>query len=99
VLGHVPWKREKEYLLRMTLVMGNRNQLQWDLPAVDSFELNRAIYRLPRTDFERMRDELVSLLEVEDLVRRDDLAARAESGDVARDRAVARRARGARLDG
>jgi ABC-2 type transport system ATP-binding protein len=69
VLGHVPWKREKEYLLRMTLVMGNRNQLQWDLPAVDSFELNRAIYRLPRTDFERMRDELVSLLEVEDLVR------------------------------
>ena len=43
VLDHVPWKREREYLRRMTLVMGNRNQLQWDLPALDSFDLNRAI--------------------------------------------------------
>ena len=42
VLGHVPSKRERDYLRRMTLVMGNRNQLQWDLPALDSFELNRA---------------------------------------------------------
>ena len=47
VLGHVPSKREREYLRRITLVMGNRNQLQWDLPALDSFELNRAIYRHP----------------------------------------------------
>src|SRR5947209_257863 len=39
VLGHVPWRRERDYLRRMTLVMGNRNQLQWDLPALDSFEL------------------------------------------------------------
>jgi ABC-2 type transport system ATP-binding protein len=70
VLGHVPWKREKDYLRRMTLVMGNRNQLQWDLPAADSFELNRAIYRLPRGDFEGMRDELVALLEVDDLIRK-----------------------------
>src|SRR5512138_2653298 len=46
VLGHEPWKRERAYLQRMTLVMGNRNQLQWDLPAMDSFELTRAIYRL-----------------------------------------------------
>src|SRR4026207_421488 len=48
VLGHVPSKREKAFLRRITLVMGNRNQLQWDLPALDSFELNRAIYRIPR---------------------------------------------------
>ena len=39
VLGHEPWKRERAYLQRITLVMGNRNQLQWDLPAIDSFEL------------------------------------------------------------
>jgi ABC-2 type transport system ATP-binding protein len=70
VLGHVPSKREREYLRRMTLVMGNRNQLQWDLPALDSFELNRAIYRLPREDFKRTRDELIELLDVEDLVRK-----------------------------
>jgi ABC-2 type transport system ATP-binding protein len=70
VLGHVPSKRERDYLRRMTLVMGNRNQLQWDIPALDSFELNRAIYRLRRDDYLAMRDELVELLEVEDLVRK-----------------------------
>ncbi len=70
VLGHIPSKRERDYLRRMTLVMGNRNQLQWDLPALDSFELNRAIYRLPRADFARTRDELIDLLDVGDLVRK-----------------------------
>jgi ABC-2 type transport system ATP-binding protein len=70
VLGHVPSKRERDYLRRMTLVMGNRNQLQWDLPALDSFELNRAIYRLPREEFRATRDELVELLDIGDLVRK-----------------------------
>ena len=70
VLGHIPSKRERGYLRRMTLVMGNRNQLQWDLPALDSFELNRAIYRLPREDFKRTRDELIELLDIGDLVRK-----------------------------
>jgi ABC-2 type transport system ATP-binding protein len=70
VLGHVPSRRERDYLRRMTLVMGNRNQLQWDLPALDSFELNRAIYRLPREDFKRTRDELIELLDIADLVRK-----------------------------
>ena len=55
VLGHIPSKREREYLRRMTMVMGNRNQLQWDIPALDSFELNRAIYRLQRDDYLAMR--------------------------------------------
>ena len=44
--------------------MGNRNQLQWDLPALDSFELNRAIYRIPRAEFVAMRDELIELLDI-----------------------------------
>jgi ABC-2 type transport system ATP-binding protein len=70
VLGHVPSKREREYLRRMTLVMGNRNQLQWDLPALDSFELHRSIYRLPRDQFLETRDELIELLEIGDLVRK-----------------------------
>ena len=70
VLGHVPWKRERDYLRRMTLVMGNRNQLQWDLPALDSFELSRAIYRLQREDFRTTRDELIELLDIGDLVRK-----------------------------
>ncbi len=70
VLGHVPSKREKDYLRRITLVMGNRNQLQWDLPALDSFELHRSIYRLPRDQFVETRDELIDLLDIEDLVRK-----------------------------
>jgi ABC-2 type transport system ATP-binding protein len=70
VLGFVPSKREREYLRRMTMVMGNRNQLQWDIPALDSFELNRAIYRLHREDYVAMRDELIELLGVGDLVRK-----------------------------
>ena len=70
VLGHIPSRRERDYLRRMTMVMGNRNQLQWDIPALDSFELNRAIYRLRREDFTAMRDELVELLDVGDLVRK-----------------------------
>jgi ABC-2 type transport system ATP-binding protein len=70
VLGHVPSKRERDFLRQISLVMGNRNQLQWDLPALDSFELNRAIYQIPRQDFLPTRDELIDLLEVGDLVRK-----------------------------
>jgi ABC-2 type transport system ATP-binding protein len=70
VLGHIPSRREREFLRRITLVMGNRNQLQWDLPALDSFELNRAIYRLPRAEFLSTRDDLIELLDVGDLVRK-----------------------------
>ena len=70
VLGHVPSRRERDFLRRITLVMGNRNQLQWDLPALDSFELNRAIYRLQQGPFRETRDELIELLDVGDLVRK-----------------------------
>src|SRR6266571_4990332 len=61
VLGYVPSKRESAYLRRMTMVMGNRNQLQWDLPALDSYELIRAIYRLDPVDFRQTRDEFIEL--------------------------------------
>jgi len=70
VLGHVPSRRERDLLRQITLVMGNRNQLQWDLPALDSFELNRAIYRIRHDDFHGVRDELIDLLDVGDLVRK-----------------------------
>jgi ABC-2 type transport system ATP-binding protein len=70
VLGFVPSKRQRGFLSRITLVMGNRNQLQWDLPALDSYELNRAIYRIPRDQFGPTRDELIELLDIGDLVRK-----------------------------
>ncbi len=62
VLGHAPSRREKDFLRQITLVMGQRNQLVWDIPAADSFELNRAIYRIPRPEFQRTLEELESLL-------------------------------------
>jgi ABC-2 type transport system ATP-binding protein len=70
VLGFVPSRRERDFLRRITLVMGNRNQLQWDLPALDSYELNRAIFRIPREPFVETRDELIELLDIGDLVRK-----------------------------
>jgi ABC-2 type transport system ATP-binding protein len=68
VLGHQPGRRDASLLSQLALVMGNRNQLQWDLPAMDSFELNRAIYRIPRPEFVAMRDELIELLDIAALV-------------------------------
>jgi ABC-2 type transport system ATP-binding protein len=68
VLGHVPWRRDADLLRRLTLVMGNRNQLQWDLPVLDSFEIQRAVYRIPPADFRRTRDELVELLDIGELL-------------------------------
>ncbi len=70
VLGHTPQRREKAYLRQMTLVMGNRNQLQWDIPALDSFDLNRAIYRIPVDEYRKTRDEFIELLDVGDLVKK-----------------------------
>jgi ABC-2 type transport system ATP-binding protein len=68
VLGHTPNKRERNFLTQITLVMGQRNQLVWDIPASDSFELNRAIYRIPRDEFKQTLDELVELLELAPLI-------------------------------
>jgi ABC-2 type transport system ATP-binding protein len=64
VLGHVPWEREKSYLRQMTLVMGQRNQLVWDIPVADSYELNRAIYRIPESDYRQTLFELTELLDL-----------------------------------
>ena len=52
----------------MTLVMGQRNQLVWDIPVADSFELNRAIYRIPEDEYRQTRDELSELLDLEPLL-------------------------------
>jgi ABC-2 type transport system ATP-binding protein len=64
VMGHVPWKRENAYRRRFALVMGQKNQLWWDLPAQESFRLHQQIYSIEPAQFERRRDELVDLLGV-----------------------------------
>lgn len=68
VLGHVPWKRENSFRRRFALVMGQKNQLWWDLPAQESFHLHKEIYRIPEDEFRRRRDELIDLLEVRQLI-------------------------------
>lgn len=68
VLGYVPSRRQHDFLRQIALVMGNRQQLVWDLPALDSFDLMRSIYSISRTDFTRTRDEFIDLLELKDLV-------------------------------
>jgi ABC-2 type transport system ATP-binding protein len=68
VLGHVPWRREKELLRRISLVMGQRNNLQWDLPALDSFDLNKAIYGIPDKEFQQRKTDYIEVMDVGDLV-------------------------------
>jgi ABC-2 type transport system ATP-binding protein len=68
VLGHIPWKRENAYRRRFALVMGQKNQLWWDLPAAESFRLHQQIYRIEKTRFEQTRDELTSMLGVRNLL-------------------------------
>jgi len=70
VLGHVPWKREDAYRRRFALVMGQKNQLWWDLPAQESFRLHQQIYRIEPATFEKTRDELLDLLDVGPLMSR-----------------------------
>jgi ABC-2 type transport system ATP-binding protein len=68
VLGHVPWKRENAYRRRFALVMGQKNQLWWDLPAAESFRLHQQIYRIDLDRFQRNLDELTSILGVRHLL-------------------------------
>ena len=70
VMGFVPWKRDMEYRRRFALVMGQKNQLWWDLPAQESFRLHQQIYAIDRTSFDANLSELTSLLDVHKLLGR-----------------------------
>ncbi len=70
VLGHRPYDREADYLSRITLVMGQKQQLLWDLAPIETFELNRAIYAIDRGDYRRRLDELVEMLKLGPLLDR-----------------------------
>jgi len=69
VMGYVPWKRENAYRRRFALVMGQKNQLWWDLPAQESFRLHQQIYRIEPSQFERTLGELRDLLGIGHLLR------------------------------
>ncbi len=64
VLGHDPWKREYDFLTQISLVMGQKNQLWWDLPAIESFNLAKDIYDIEPRVYKKTLDELVSMLDL-----------------------------------
>ncbi len=68
VLGLDPWKREYNFLRQISLVMGQKNQLWWDLPAIESFNLARDIYDIPAATYKKTLKELVDMLEIEDVL-------------------------------
>ena len=70
VLGFTPWELNPDYLRVMTLVMGQRNRLSWDIPAADSFLLNQAIYRISDDEYKQTYKELDELLELEPLIKK-----------------------------
>lgn len=68
VLGCDPFKRQPDYLRQIALVMGNRQQLWWDLPAVDSFQVLKELYDIPEKRFRQKLDQLLPLLDLQDKV-------------------------------
>lgn len=69
VLGYEPFKRQKEFQKQFSLVMGQKNQLWWDLPAWESFILNKEIYEVPEPQFKSVVTELARMLEVEEILK------------------------------
>ena len=68
ILGRVPWKERVAHVAEIGVVFGQRTQLWWDLPVLESFELLRDIYRVPHADYRRACDELIALLDLEPLL-------------------------------
>lgn len=67
--GRIPWKERKEYVKHIGVVFGQRSQLWWDVPIVDSYSLLKDIYRIPEKDYKDRMDELVEVLQLEKLLR------------------------------
>src|SRR5258708_30749577 len=70
VAGMVPQQRARAFLSQITLVMGQKQQLLWDLPPAETFLLNRAIYDIPRAQYEEMLAELTPLLDLSELLKK-----------------------------
>ncbi len=70
VAGFTPWARQPEFLRAISMVMGNRSKIIWDVPPLDTFDVLARVYRVPQADYQRNLDELVALLEMGDLLRK-----------------------------
>jgi ABC-2 type transport system ATP-binding protein len=69
VLGYVPWRRDDDLRRQISLVSGQKNQLWWDLPALESFILHREIYGIPLDRFQQVLRDLSEMLDVGDLLK------------------------------
>lgn len=69
VLGYNPWDRKPEFQKQFALVMGQKNQLWWDLPPMETFMLNKEIYEIPEDKFKKTLSELVELLDVKNILK------------------------------
>ena len=70
VLGHEPWSRKPAYLRQISMVLGNKSQMVWDIPPMDTYRVLGEIYHVPPAQLKRTLDELIELLEMEDLLTR-----------------------------
>jgi ABC-2 type transport system ATP-binding protein len=70
VQGHTPHERSDAFLASISLVLGQKQQLLWDLPPADSFELTQALYDVPKAKYHERKDELVSLLGIAEVMQR-----------------------------
>ena len=68
VLGYTPWERQAAFQRRFALVMGQKNQVWWDLPPMETFLINKEIYEVPGQQFRRTLDDLVQVLELEKVI-------------------------------
>ena len=67
--GRVPFQERKAHVKEIGVVFGQRSQLWWDVPVIDSFELLKDIYRIPKNDYQMMKEELTFLLNLEDIIK------------------------------
>jgi len=70
VAGFTPWQRQPDYLRRISMVMGNRSALNWDIPPLDSFRVISQIYRVPPDQYQQTLDELIATLDMDALLKK-----------------------------
>jgi ABC-2 type transport system ATP-binding protein len=70
VLNKIPWERHPDYLRQISMVLGNKSQMLWDIPPLDSFRVLADIYRVPKEEYQQTIDELVDLLDMEALLKK-----------------------------
>lgn len=70
IMGYIPWRDRKRYVSNIGAVFGQKSQLIWDIPPIDAFYMNKAIYNISAEEFEKTKDKLVDLLNVEELIKK-----------------------------